>query len=85
MSKPFAEATIQGIAFTFERHTCGEYCGHKGAAIGMTNLEKVFDTRIGVCRKYLKFSPEAWGAARQARIISSVLRAIGNRYLISNG
>ena len=64
MSKPFAEATIQRIAFTFERNTCGQFCGHKGATIGMTSLEKVFGTRIGVCRKYLNFSPEAWGSSK---------------------
>lgn len=67
MSKPFAEATIQGIAFTFERHPCGQWCRHTGSAIGITNFEKVSGTRIGVCAQFTAFSVDEWSSSQSGR------------------
>lgn len=63
MGKLLAEATIRGIDFTFERHRCGEWCRHVGAAIGMTAHEKAFGTRIGICLKFTGFETGVWASS----------------------
>jgi len=88
MAKLLAEATIQGIDFTFERRPCGKdiyghvICSHSPSGIGYSNVEKYTSTRIGVCKEFInsqfRDSPEVdavWANSEEGQAhIGRILR-----------